>query len=97
MLLTSLTTRDESCTGIPVDGLTAGTAVDIVQARSGFVLERRGERRLEITEERETLPLQFKLRGTIQGSDRGRSVQGIVPGPCKEEGETSDKPNPCRG
>src|SRR5438128_7932684 len=48
--------------------LPPGTTVDIaVQARRGFVLEERGEGSLQITDAQETLPLQFKLRGTGLG------------------------------
>ena len=56
-----------------------GTQLDIVvQAQQGFVLEGRGEGHLSITDEEETLPIQFKLRATEVGPGRIRvlSFQG---------------------
>lgn len=50
-----------------------GTEVDVVvQVQRGFVLEGPGGGRLMVTDEDETLPIQFKLRGTEIGPGRIR-------------------------
>jgi hypothetical protein len=67
-LLVSLTVSEAGSSGISVAALPPGTTVDIVvQARRGFALEGRGEGSLVITDDQETLPLQFKLRSTALG------------------------------
>jgi len=49
--------------------LTEGKVVDVlVQTKRGFVLEGRTEGRLTIRGEKETLPLQFKLKAVAKGS-----------------------------
>ncbi len=66
-LLVSLSAITPTESSLPIT-LPLGTSVDIiVQTRRGFVLEGRGERSLLITDAQETLPLQFKLRGTTLG------------------------------
>jgi len=66
-LLVTLSSSEEGA-GISVQALPIGTIVDIiVQARRGFVLEGRREGSLRITDTKESLPLQFKLRSTTVG------------------------------
>ena len=66
-LLVHISPRPCASPTIPIN-LPAGAAVDIVvQARRGFTLEERGEGRLTVSAERETLPLQFRLRGVAVG------------------------------
>lgn len=66
-LLVHISSRPSASPNVPIN-LPAGSAVDIVvQARRGFALEERGEGRLIVSAERETLPLQFRLRGVTAG------------------------------
>lgn len=58
--------------GLPV-AVPVGTKLDIVvQIRKGFALEGLGEGQLTVTDEDETLPIQFKLRATDIGPGRIR-------------------------
>ena len=71
-LLVSLLTRAGPKPALPV-AVQVGAQLDIVvQAQSGFALEGPGEGSLLVTDEEETLPLQFKLRATGIGPARIR-------------------------
>lgn len=66
-LLVYITPRPSAGPTIPIN-LPQAAAVDIVvQVRRGFALEERGEGRLIVSAQGETLPLQFRLRGVSAG------------------------------
>jgi len=66
-LLVSLSAESELREALPI-ALPIGTTIDVVvQPKRGFVLEERGEGRLTISDRKDTLPLQFKLKATELG------------------------------
>ena len=66
-LLVSLYAESEPGAALPV-ALPVGAKVDVVvQPKRGFVLEGSGEGSIVISDEEETLPLQFKLKATELG------------------------------
>ena len=71
-LLVWLTQQVGRPSALPI-AVPVGTRLDIVvQAQSGFVVEGTGEGSLLVTDEEETLPLQFKLRASEIGPGRLR-------------------------
>jgi hypothetical protein len=71
-LLVSLSAFAGTGAGLPL-ALPLGSIVDVlVQPKHGLVLEGSAEGSLAVTDEEETLPLQFKLRGTELGPARLR-------------------------
>ncbi|MCL4299201.1 MAG: CHAT domain-containing protein [Anaerolineae bacterium] len=71
-LLVWLTQQMRDQSGLPM-AVPLGSQLDIVvQVRQGFALEGPGESQLTVTEEEETLPIQFKLRATGLGPGRIR-------------------------
>ncbi len=71
-LLVSLSAFAATGEGLPL-ALPLGSSVDVVvQPKHGLALEGSGEGSLTVTDEEETLPLQFKLRGTELGPARLR-------------------------
>ena len=71
-LLVWLTQQVGRPSALPI-AVPVGTRLDIVvQAQSGFVLEGTGDGSLLVTDEEETLPIQFKLRASEIGPGRLR-------------------------
>ena len=71
-LLVSLSAESELFAALRI-ALPIGTTVDVVvQPKRGFVLEGTGQESLVITDEEETLPLQFKLKATELGPGKVR-------------------------
>src|SRR5512135_257113 len=66
-LLVSLSAEPAEGSTLPV-ALPVGSAIDVVVVpKRGLVLEGKGEGTLVVSDQQETLPLQFKLRGTELG------------------------------
>ncbi len=73
LLLVSLSAEEVSGgQGLSLPMLEKGTFVDIVVQNDYFTIQGRSEGQLEITDEDETLPLQFKLKATELGKGRIR-------------------------
>lgn len=71
-LLVSLSAKSEARTALPI-ALPIGAKVDVVvQPRHGFVLEGSGEGSLTVSDEENSLPLQFKLKATELGTGKLR-------------------------
>ena len=82
-LLVSLSAEPAQGSALPV-ALPVGSAIDVVVVpKRGLVLEGKGEGTLVVSDQQETLPLQFKLRATRIGTGQAtgpRLPSGTAPG-----------------